>query len=354
VDIACRVLPQRHVYTRHGMTIHEIEGNPETGLRELVERLRPDAVLAFSDPQAWPVPAALALPPGPRVVVVPCITADVDRRVRTPAFLPRYRQVLERADVVVHNSERGYDAWLNRDLGVDGVYVPQAIADVPPEGSIREELGLRDDVPLLVYIANLHPHKNHAGLLEALVDRPGEWQLVLAGFHSPGVPEEALRVWRLAERDPRVRLAPGMEPAKVAATMLEADLFLCPSHSDAVPLVIQESMCHGLPWVATPGCGAVHDWAGGVILPVEDFGVAIDHLLGDRDSLAALGSAGRAHWDACFNYGVAPQCYDALLRGAAAVPDFPAPPDALATTDAIRRDVYEALIGQPAAAGTAA
>jgi glycosyltransferase involved in cell wall biosynthesis len=353
VEIACRALRQREELTRRGMRIHELDGHGDglesgrdAGLRALVAAGDYDAVLAFSDPAAWPVPAVLTLPAGgPRVVVVPCITADSGRGVRRTEVLAPYRASLERADVIVHNSERGFDAWLNRDLGVDAVYVPQAIVEHEPEGSLRAELGIAEDVPLLLYIANMHPHKNHAGLLEALVDRPGDWRLVLSGFPSPGRPEEAVRVWRLAQRDPRVTVIQGgLSPRRVAAAMREADLFVCPSHSDAVPLVIQESMCHGLPWVATPGCGAVHDWAGGVILPVGDFGVAVDQLLADREALAALGAAGRAHWEACFNYGVAPRCYDALLRGASAVPDFPAPPDALAATDAVRSAVYEALI----------
>jgi glycosyltransferase involved in cell wall biosynthesis/tetratricopeptide (TPR) repeat protein len=360
VEIACRALPGRTELVRKGMVIHEVSGSVDgldrqrkADLHAIVGRGSYDAILAFSDPAAWPVPGVLSLPPGVRVIVVPCITADSGRGVRRTEVLPGYRASLERADVVVHNSERGFDAWLNRDLGIDGVYVPQAIVEHEPEGSLREELGLRSDLPLLLYVANMHPHKNHAGLLEALVDHPGDWQLVLAGFPSPGVPEESVRVWKLAERDSRVTVTRGMQPRKVAAAMREADLFVCPSHSDAVPLVIQESMCHGLPWIATPGCGAVHDWAGGVILPVRDYGTAIDVLLGDRDLLRELGAAGRSHWEACFNYGVAPRCYDALLRGAPAVPDFPPPADALAVTDRIRTQVYEALIGRRHASASA-
>jgi glycosyltransferase involved in cell wall biosynthesis len=136
----------------------------------------------------------------------------------------------------------------------------------------------------------------------------------------------------------------GLEPAQVAGAMREADLFVNPSHAEAVPLVVQEAMCAGTPWLATPECGAVHDWAGGVILPLEDFGSAIDRLLADPDRLRALGRAGRAHWEACFHYDVAAECYDALLRGGDRVPEYAAPGEAVALTDELRAACYEALI----------
>src|SRR4029450_9441279 len=127
--VACRHLPERRGLVRHGMPIHEIRQAPREGLRSVVRRGRFDAVLAFSDPYAWPVPAALRLPPGPRVVVVPCVTANADRWVRAGANQRQWPQLLERADVVVHNSERGFDARLNHEIGVDGAYVPQAIVE---------------------------------------------------------------------------------------------------------------------------------------------------------------------------------------------------------------------------------
>lgn len=357
VEVACRHLPERRVRARKGMLIHEVHETPREELRRIVKRGRFDAVLAMSDPYAWPVPAALRLPrPGPRIVVIPCVTANADKWVREVDNQRMWRELLERADVVVQNSERGFDAKLNRDVGVAGVYVPQAIEErVPAALDVRAVHGLREDVPLLLYVANLHPHKNHAGLLEALAGRPGDWQLLLAGHPSAANPEEGERVAELAARDPRVTLVPGFAPEEVAAAMRAADLFLCPSHSDAVPLVIQESMCAGLPWIATPAAGAVHDWAGGLILPVEDFGGGLDHLLANPEALATLGRNGRVHWEACFHYDVAGACYDALLRGADRSPQFPPPADALAGTDAVRAAAYDALVGdaQPQLAGAA-
>ncbi len=346
VEVACRHLPERESLVRRGLTIHEVRDRPREELRRIVRRGHYDAVLAFSDPYAWPVPAVLRLPrPGPRLVVVPCVTANADRWVREIANLPLWRELLDNADVVVHNSEHGWDAKLNRDMGVPGVYVPQAVVEhAPAPGDLRAEHGIGPDEHLLLYVANLHPHKNHAGLLEALADRPGSWRLLLAGRPTAANPEEAVRVAELAARDPRVVLAGGLSPAGVAAALRTADLFLCPSDSDAVPLIVQEAMCAGLPWIATPAAGAVHDWAGGLILPVADFGPGIDHLLAEPDARAALGRHGRAHWEACFHYGVASRCYDALLRGASHPPAFPAPAAALEGTDAIRAEAYDALV----------
>jgi hypothetical protein len=112
---------------------------------------------------------------------------------------------------------------------------------------------------------------------------------------------------------------------------------------------VLEAMSAGLPWIATPGCGAVHDHAGGLILPVRQFGPAIDYLLARPDARARLGAAGRAHWEAAYTYDVIAGRYDALLRGARHLPPLEMPADALAATEAVRTDFYDLTLRDPAA-----
>jgi glycosyltransferase involved in cell wall biosynthesis len=337
------------------MDVHEIHRRPREELRRIVARGRFDAVLALGDPYAWPVPATLRLPAsGPRTVVVPCMNAENTRALRRdPDRLREWRELLGRASVVVQSSEAGFDAHLLADLGVPGAYVPNAVERVRPEGSLRTLLGLDPGRPTILCVSNLYPSKNQAGLLEALAERPGTWQLVLVGHPAPDFPEEAERVERLVAADPRVRLVRGLPPELVAAALAEADLFVLPSLSDATPLVILEAMSHGVPWIATQHCGAVHDWAGGLVLDPDDLGDGIDHLLADPAARERLGAAGRAHWEACFTRATVARRYDALLRGAAVLEPLPGPAAAAAGTDVVRAAFYDASLPATAAALTA-
>ena len=353
VEVACRADVARTARRRNGMAVHEIRRKPREELRKVVARGRFDAVLAIGDPFAWPVTAALHLPkPGPRTVVVPCMNAENTHTLRQHAHLMReWRELLERADTVVQSSFAGFDARLLADLGMAGEYVPNAIEEVQPAGSLHTLLGLDPDRPTLLCVSNLYPYKNHAGLLELLGDRPGDWQLVIAGHPAPDFPEEAVRVERLAAADPRVRLVRGLPPELVAAGLREADLFVLPSLNDATPLVVLEAMSHGVPWIATQHCGAVHDWSGGLVLDLDDVGDGIDHLLADATARAILGAAGRAHWEACFTWPTVARRYDALLRGARTLEPLPGPRGAEEETDAARAEFYDRSIRARAIAG---
>ena len=67
---------------------------------------------------------------------------------------------------------------------------------------------------------------------------------------------------------PDVLYIPGLSAEEVAAAMEEADLLVLASHMQASPLCILEAMSHRLAWLATPGCGAVSEHAGGIMTAV--------------------------------------------------------------------------------------
>ena len=72
-------------------------------------------------------------------------------------------------------------------------------------------------------------------------------------------------------------------------------------------------------------------------------------LLARPEAREQLGAAGRAHWEAAYTYDVIAKRYDALLRGARGLPPLAMPADALATTEAIRAEFYDATLADPAA-----
>ena len=145
---------------------------------------------------------------------------------------------------------------------------------------------------------------------------------------------------------PRIHLLGPAGSEQVAAALDDAQMLLLPSLAEATPLVLLEAMSRCVPWIATPTCGAAHDHAGGLVLPLALFGEGIEFLLGDARAARKLGGAGRAHWQDCYTWDVLGPRYAQILRGEL-VPDLPAPANALADTEAVRKDFYD---GRPAAA----
>lgn len=346
VEVATRRLPERDSREHRGMRVHEVDGDPRAALAAIVAAGSYDALAIFSAPTSWPLAAALQLPrPRPRLVPVPCINAENHGLLQAqPGLLASYASLLAGADAVGYSSLSGYDVRLCEQLGIEGVYLPNASDPPPPAAPFRESLGIDDARPLLLAVGNMWPEKNHAGLLRALAAHWGDWRLVLIGSPSPKAPHVADEVRALAQADPRVVLLGGAPPATVAAAMREADALLLPSLAEATPLVLLEAMACGTPWIATPTCGSAHDHAGGLILPLELFGEGVDFLLEDSRAARELGEAGRRHWRASYTWEVMGPRYARVLAGVEPGP-LEAPSDALAATDEIRARFYDGRAG---------
>ena len=251
VEIATRALEGRASLEHRGMRVHEVSGDPLTELRALVSAGRYDGLLVFSAPTAWPLVCSLQLQlpkPGPKLVVVPCINAENSGQLRgDPPLLHAYEQLLTAADVIGFSSRAGHDVRLLEDLGLPGVYVPNAVERTAAVGEFRSAHGIPADRPMLLFVANLWPEKNHVGLLSALRDHPGDWTLALIGAPSPRMPDIAAQVEQLADEDDRVFPCGPLGAGSVAAAMDEASAVLLPSLAEATPLVLLEAMSRRRP-----------------------------------------------------------------------------------------------------------
>ena len=345
VGVATRPSPERTAEEHRGMKIHEIDGDMVASLYAVALGERYDAVLAFANATVWPIVATLQLPhPRPRVVVVPCVNANdsADLRAR-PEVLRAFGELLSGADAVGYSSCSGYDIRLCEDLGVGGVYVPNAVERISAPAAPAPTAAIPGDSPLLLMVANQWPVKNHLGLLEALRSHPGDWRLAMIG--APEFPDYAAEVQRRAALDPRVHLLGPQSPDAVAAAIAHAQLLLLPSLAEATPLVLLEAMSREVPWIATPTCGAAHDYAGGLVLPLELFGEGIDFLLANPTIAERLGAAGARHWGACYTWDVIGPRYGRIIRGEP-VADLAAPAEALLDTDGVRAAFYDQRPGR--------
>jgi glycosyltransferase involved in cell wall biosynthesis len=125
----------------------------------------------------------------------------------------------------------------------------------------------------------------------------------------------------LREHMPRVELPGVLRGETLAEAYANMDLFVFPSHTDTFGNVVLEAFASGVPAIVTPDGGPasiVRDGVTGRVVPDAEFAVAVAGILGDREKLAEMGRAARAHaltasWDSVFE-GVY-RAYEGILPG---------------------------------------
>jgi 1,2-diacylglycerol 3-alpha-glucosyltransferase len=174
-----------------------------------------------------------------------------------------------------------------------------AVAPAPyARERIRMELGLPPDVHLLLYTGRLVREKRLDFLLRALapVCRGGEVRLCLAGG---GHIERRLRdLAALLGIADQVLFAGWIPHDQIADYYAAADLFVLPSTTETMGVVLVEAMMQGLPCVAVERYGPreiVTDGVTGLLVPFEEgaFADAVVRLLGDEPLRRRMGEAGR-------------------------------------------------------------
>jgi glycosyltransferase involved in cell wall biosynthesis len=152
-------------------------------------------------------------------------------------------------------------------------------------------------------MARLSHEKGIDVLLRAVADLPASTQ-VLIGGDGPQLGPLAAQIAELGLAN-RVTLAGFV--SDVPQFMTQLNLFVLPSRSEGLGLVLIEAMAAGLPVVATQVGGipevVVHGETG-LLVPPEDAGAlaaAIRQVLADPALAARMGEAGRIRAAACFS-----------------------------------------------------
>jgi glycosyltransferase involved in cell wall biosynthesis len=166
-----------------------------------------------------------------------------------------------------------------------------------PEAGVRRELGLDDDHPVVLCIAQKREHKNLTGLLRAFAQlRHDRARLVLVGEPTPH--EAGLR--RLAgelEVDDRVRFTGWLPEERLAALYRLSACCVLPSFEEGFGLPILEAMAQDVP-VACSTRSSLPEVAGDAALLFDpdrpqEIAAAIDRLLAEPQLRAALVRRGR-------------------------------------------------------------
>ena len=148
------------------------------------------------------------------------------------------------------------------------------------------------DRPLLLYVGRLSPEKDLERLkpiLEALPE--ARLALVGDGPHHKAVDQHFAGM--------RVHLAGFLRGDELAAAFASADVFVMPSRTETLGLVVLEAMSSGLPVVGARAGGIpelIEDGASGFLFDREDEAIeAIENLLGSQELRSNIGASARRH-----------------------------------------------------------
>lgn len=180
--------------------------------------------------------------------------------------------------------------------GVD----PRAFRGAPASG-LKEELGLPQDVTLVVSIGNIRPAKGYEYLVDAAIimaERDPKVHFVVVGHQKEALFNKLMDQVAKAPRKPNIHWLGFRDD--VADILRQADIFLLPSVSEGFSISTVEAMMAGVPVVATRSGGPeeiITDGVSGILVPVKDAGaivVAVQTMMNESRRKSVIGEARRS------------------------------------------------------------
>lgn len=253
--------------------------------------------------------AALVACPAARLAGVPAVVVTAHGSIRLgPPWRQRVSVAAQRGAMRLADRVIAVADYLRSELLALNLVKPERVVtiyngiDAAAFGSqedrveVRRQLGLTEEQPVIGTIARLAPQKGVDCLLRAVALLRGSGHRVVPVIVGDGPLREELE--RLA-RDldvPAVFLGYRCDVAELLAAF---DLFVLPSLTEGLPLVILEALAAGCPVVASKVGGvpeAVDDGrTGWLVAPDEPAALAraLSDALGDRRRAAAMAAAGQ-------------------------------------------------------------
>lgn len=182
----------------------------------------------------------------------------------------------------------------------------------------RRQLGLPENLLLLVSVGNLIKGKGLAHAIGALPYLPREVMLVLAG---DGPEQRSLRALAsdLGMAD-RLILLGRLPYSEIPRLLAASDIFVFPSYSEGMPRAVNEAQAMRLPVVATAVDGIIEQVTPGetgFLVPPGDTGslaMALEQLVSDQAMRERFGQAGRARVLRHFAFDTVMDQWEQLLR----------------------------------------
>lgn len=194
------------------------------------------------------------------------------------------------------------------------------VPDESARSSVRGELGLLPDAPLVGLIARLNPQKNHHGFIEAAAlvkaQLPGV-QFLLAGTGVDSSNQELVRAIAAAGLGSSVHLLGRRDD--VPRLMASLDVLASSSDGEGFPNVLGEAMACGVPCVVTDvgdSAEIVGD-TGRVVEPGDMAGLAsglIELLRMPQQARVELAARARARISSHYEIGAVTRMYESFYE----------------------------------------
>lgn len=143
---------------------------------------------------------------------------------------------------------------------------------------IKEELGIHEDLPVVLCVAAMQPVKRHPDLIQAMQKIKTPARLVLVG-HGPML-DEVTKLCRSLLPD--TLITGFVNQSDLPRYYAIADIFVLPSRSERFGLVVNEAMCAGLPIITSAGVAAsrdlVYEGENGFSFPPGDTGLLAEKI----------------------------------------------------------------------------
>lgn len=229
------------------------------------------------------------------------------------SYWPRVAEFIRVRATLVALSARLEEVEFARRFGLPKpIIIPNGVDTLEwqrPAVDVRTRWGI-GDAPWMITVSNHSTVKNHAGYWRLAQAVQSRLPSVISTILGCGYPAAKWGLGRIGVKggcwyacnlravwDSSVSLRSGGSRAEVVAAIRTADLLVVTSHREAAPLVVQEAMAAGTPWLA-PRVGAVEDFVGGLVVDNLEAmqRLAVD-LLCDPQRRRALGAVGRSFID---------------------------------------------------------
>lgn len=194
------------------------------------------------------------------------------------------------------------------------------VPDESARSSVRGELGLPPDAPLVGLVARFNPQKNHFGFIEAAAlvrAQLPEVQFLLAGTGVDTSNHELVRAISAAELGSSVHLLGRRDD--VPRLMASLDVLVSSSDGEGFPNVLGEAMACGVPCVVTDvgdSAEIVGD-TGRVVEPGDMIGLAnglIELLQMPQTQREALRARARARISSQYEIGAITRMYESFYE----------------------------------------
>ncbi len=214
------------------------------------------------------------------------------------------RRLLDGASRIIAGTEREREQIAKAGIPEDRlVVVPNGIdvarfQRLPERGRFRDRHGIPRDAPVVLCVGRLEPNKGQDVLVRSFCEMDvREARLVLIGPDSGLGPRLRRMASACGRQDAVLVTGPLPDDREVVEALVDADVYVQPSRSEAFGMAILEACAASLPLVLSDGCQnapAFRDRAA-LVVPCESAAMvdALRRLLEDTALRSRFGAAGR-------------------------------------------------------------